>query len=96
MNKKDINKNIKNIITSILLLSVLVLVSMYFDGKNIIKEGDLSNTEQDVQVTYKEITPEVFNSMINKEIEDNDKLLFDLQLKASEHSSENVDDDKES
>jgi rhodanese-related sulfurtransferase len=63
MEKEELIKHIKNISTSILLLAVLVLGSMYFDGKRILNEGN-TDVEENLSKTYKELSPEVFNSML--------------------------------
>jgi|GEM_PF-1289373 len=85
MKKEDFKKNIKNITASVLLLGVLVLISMYFDGKRILEEGEGSINEN-TQAIYKELKPEVFNSIIQIKDENN----FFL-LNAGSSESENLD-----
>ncbi len=63
MEKTELNKHIKNISISILLLAVLVLISMYFDGKKILNEGNI-DIKENLSKTYKELSPAVFNSML--------------------------------
>ncbi len=88
MNKKELEKNIKNIIISILLLSVLVLGSMYFEGNKILKEGNEDLKENSFQ-TYKELSPEVFNSMMR--IKDTNNFFLLKVDSSSEETIKNTD-----
>jgi len=73
MKKTELHKNIKNISVSILLLAILLLLSMYFDGKRILNEGN-TDIKGDFSKTYKELSPEVFNSMLR--IKDTNKFFL--------------------
>lgn len=81
--KQEIIHNIKNLFFAVLALAVIITLSMYFDGKNVLEEGGLTKLQK-TENTYKDISPEIFNAMLQLK-NTNDFFLLDVHVPESEH-----------
>lgn len=81
--KQEIIHNIKNLFFAVLALAVIITLSMYFDGKNVLEEGGLTKLQK-TENTYKDISPEIFNAMLQLK-NTNDFFLLDVHIPESEY-----------
>lgn len=81
--KQEIVYNVKKLFFAVLALAVIIILSMYFDGKNVLEEDGLTKLQK-TENTYKDISPEIFNAMLQLK-STNDFFLLDVHIPESEH-----------
>lgn len=80
--KQDIITNLKNLFFALLVLAAIFIFAIYFGGRDFLQESG-SIWTQEVKNSYKEISPEVFNAMLQLK-KSNGFFLLGIQGKQNE------------